>query len=282
MSAAIWPWNFSVVAVAFEARRVAPAREPLEQFGVGQDQRVRAVGAVTVRVGNPLDEFPVGGRKQFLLVRGADDEVNHVVQRARFFAGARARQEKLHREPVARRLLLVRLQAADDAERGARRVEQRQRGRREPVFQLLDQLAFLLGLLGPGKTVEARMRLEFRRHGTFGAQKKKCQLLQPRLALRRQQPRPPVRVGKIPARERELLKIILQRQPRALRIGTGRENPQNILALVDGGLGIGQLAAQIGKRAVSFRQHLVVRVIFGRAPAVARAPFPFLVEIFGI
>ena len=33
------------LAVAFQAGRVSPAREPLEQFGVGQNQRVRAVVA---------------------------------------------------------------------------------------------------------------------------------------------------------------------------------------------------------------------------------------------
>ena len=253
-------------AVAFEARRVAPARQPLQQFGVGQNQRVRAVAVrMAVRVGKPLDEFPVGGRKQLLLVRGADDEVNHLAQRARLFARARARQKKLHGQAVARRLFLVRLHAADDAQRGARRVEQRQRGRREPVFQFLDKLLFLLGLLGLGKTVEAGVRLQFRRHGTLGAQKQKRQFLQARLALGVQQARPPVRVGKIPARERELFEIILEQQPRALRIGAGRETVQNVLALGDGGLGIGQFAAQIGERAVGLRQHLVVRVVFRRA-----------------
>ena len=73
----------------FEAVGVAPAREPLEQFCVGQDQRVRVSVAVAVRVGDPLDEFPVGGRKKFLLVRRADDEVNHLAQRARLLARAR-------------------------------------------------------------------------------------------------------------------------------------------------------------------------------------------------
>ena len=80
-----------------------------------------------------------------------------------------------------------------------------------------------------------------------------------------QQPRPPVRVGKILAREREFFEIILQQQPRALRIGAGRETAQDVLALVDGRLRVGQFAAQIGERAVGLRQHLVVRVVFRRA-----------------
>ena len=45
------------LAVTFQAGRVPPAREPLEQFGIGQNQRVRAVIAMAVRVGEPLDEF---------------------------------------------------------------------------------------------------------------------------------------------------------------------------------------------------------------------------------
>ena len=126
---------------------------------------------MAVRVGEPLDEFPVGGRKQFLLVRGANDEVNQLPQRARLFAGARAQQKKLHGQTVTRRLFVVRLHAANDAQRGARRVEQRQGGRRQPVFEFLDEILLLLGLLGPGKTVGAGMHLQFGRHGTFGAEK---------------------------------------------------------------------------------------------------------------
>ena len=49
------------LAVTFQAGRMPPAREPLEQFGVGQNQRVRAVVVVAMRVGEPLDEFPIGG-----------------------------------------------------------------------------------------------------------------------------------------------------------------------------------------------------------------------------
>ena len=109
----------------FQPVRVAPACEPLQQFAVGQNHRVRAVVAIAVRVGDPLDEFPVGGRKQFLLMRRADDQVNHVVQRARLLARARARQKKLHGETMSRRLFVVRLHLANDAQRGARRVEQR-------------------------------------------------------------------------------------------------------------------------------------------------------------
>ena len=253
-------------SVAFEARRVPPAREPLEQFGIGQDQRVRVPqGGIAVGVGQPLDEFPVGGGKQFLLVRGADDEVNQLAQRAGLFPGARAQQKKLHGETVARRLGFVRLHAADDAERGARGVEQRQRGWRQPVFEFLDEALLLFVLLGPGKTVGAGMHLQFRRHGTFGAQKQKCQLLQPRPALGVQQPRPPVRVGKILPGQRKSFEIILEQQPRTLGIGTGRETFQNVLALVDRRLGVGEFAAQIREGAIGLRQHLVVRVVLRRA-----------------
>ncbi len=255
-------------AVGFQAPGVAPAREPLEQFGVGQDQRVRIVIAGAIGLGDPLDELPVGGRKQFLLVRGADDEVNEFAQRARLLAGARTRQQELHGQPVMRRFI-IRLRLADDAERGARRVEQGQGGRRKPVLQFLHELLFLLDFLGPGKAVEAGVRLQFRRDGAFGAEEKKRELFQARLAGRVQQARPPVRVGEILAREQQLLEIILQQQPRALRIRAGREAAQHLLALVDGGLGIGKFAAQVRERAVGLRQHLVVGVVFRRARARA-------------
>ncbi len=156
---------------AFEPLRVTPAREPLEKFGVVQQQRRLVAGAFAVRVINPLDEFPIPRREQLLLVRGADDKVHEVVQRTRLLAGARSEQQKLHGEPVTRRLIFVRLRLADDAQRGARRVEVQRRGRRQPVFQFAHELLFLLGIFRAGKTVGAGVRLKFRRHGTPGAQK---------------------------------------------------------------------------------------------------------------
>ena len=174
--------NRLAVGGGFEPVRVAPAREPLQQFGVGQQQRGLVVGALAVRVVNPLDELPVPGREQFLFVGGADHEVHEVVQRARLFARARAEQQKLHGEAETRRLLLIRLRLADHAQRGARRVQVQRRGRRQPVFQFPHQPQFLLGLLGAGKTVRAGVRLQFRRHGALGAQKQKRQFLQARLA----------------------------------------------------------------------------------------------------
>ena len=182
----------------FEAVRVAPAREPLQQFGVGQNQCVRAVVAVAVRVGDPLDEFPVGRRKQFLLVRGADDEVNHVAQRARLFARARTRQKKLHGEAMTRRFLARPAAARQTTRSVARGVSSSgSAGGESQCSSSCTSFDFLLGLLGLGETVEAGVRLQFRRHGAFGAQKQKRQFLQARLALRVQQARPPVRVGKI-------------------------------------------------------------------------------------
>ena len=139
-------------------------------------------------------------------------------------------------------------------------------------FQLLHQPQFLLGLLGAGEPVGAGVRLQFRRHGTLGAQKQKRQFFQPRLAGGGEHLRPPVGRGEIAARERELLKIILQRQPRALRIRARGERAQDFLAPADGGLGVGQLAAQVGEGAAGLRQNLVVRVVFVRA--AARRPVP--------
>jgi len=154
-----------------------------------------------------------------------------------------------------------------DAQGRARRIEMQRRRRREPVFQLFHQPLFLLGLLSAGEPVQARVRLEFRRHGTLGAQEKKRQFLQPRLAGDGEHPGPPVGRGKIAARERELLEIILQRQPRPLRVGAGGKEAEDFLPFADGGFGIRQLAAQIGEGAISLRQNLVVSVVFARAVA---------------
>ena len=144
----------------FEAIRIAPAREPLQKFGIGEQQRGGVVRAFAVRLIDPLDKFPIPRREQFLLVRGADNEINKVVQRARFFAGARAQQKKLNGEAVSRWFLFVRLRFADDAQRRARRVEVQRRGRRKPVLQFADELQFLFGFFGARKTIVFRNNLQ--------------------------------------------------------------------------------------------------------------------------
>ena len=63
------------------------------------------------------------------------------------------------------------------------------------IFRTIHTLKGTSGFLGFGKTVEAGVRLQFRWHGTFGAEKQKREFLQARLALDIQQTRPPVRVG---------------------------------------------------------------------------------------
>lgn len=209
-----------------KAAGVPPARQPLQQFRVRQNQRVRPIVAIAVRIGNPLDEFPIGGRKQFLFVRGADNQVHHLAERARLFAGARARQQKPHRQPVMQRFVFAGLHATNDPERGARRVQQRHRGRSKPLFQFPHQFRLLLGLLGLGKTVGTRVGRKLRRHGTLRAQEKKGQLFKPRLAGHLQQARPPVRIGKILPRQQQFFEIILEQEPRALRIRTVGKTPQ--------------------------------------------------------
>ena len=227
----------------FEAIGMPPARQPLEQFGVGEQQGVRIGGAFAMRVVNPLDEFPILRREQFLLMRGADHEVHKIVQRPGFFTRARAQQEELQGQLIARRLGGVRLRRADHAQGGAGRIEVQRGGRREPMFQFLDELRFLFGFLRAGETVQAGVRLQFRGHGSFGAQKQKGQFFQPRFALGGEHFGPPIGRGKIAARERKFFKIILQRQPRPLRIRAGRKSAQNLLALGDRGFGVGQFAA---------------------------------------
>ena len=189
-------------------------------------QRVRAVAAIAVRVGNPLDEFPVV-RAETVPARASARTTRSIMSRSvRAFSPVRGRD---NRNCTARRWRDGSSSSgwglANDAQCGARRIQQWQRRGGESQFSSSwTSLHFLLGLLGPGKTVEAGVRLQFRRHGTLGAQEQERQFLQARLALGVQQARPPVRIGKIPARKRKFFEIILQHQPRALRIGARRRN----------------------------------------------------------
>ena len=61
--------------------------------------------------------------------------------------------------------------------------------------------------------------------------------------VRGQQAGPPVRGGKIFAREGKFFEIIFQQQPRTLRVRAGGEAAQKLLSLGDGIFGIGQLAS---------------------------------------
>ena len=63
-----------------KAVRVSPTREPVKQLGVGERERVIAILTIAMGFSKPRDEFPIGWRKQFLLVRRARGEINQVTQ----------------------------------------------------------------------------------------------------------------------------------------------------------------------------------------------------------
>ncbi len=115
------------------------------------------------------------------------------------------------------------------------------------------------------KRPQVRVRLQFRRQEPIGPQKENRRFLEAFFPLRPHQPRPPVRRGKIFARKLQLLEIILEQQPRPLRIDALGENVEQFGALGDRGLGVGQLAPQIRLRPISPRKHGMMRIIFGRA-----------------
>ena len=212
----------------------------------------------------PLDELPIAGRKQLLLVRRPRRQLDDLTQCPRLLARARALQVELNGQAVARRLLLVGLRLANRPQESARRIEVRRLGREEPRLQLPDKLLLLCCLLHLGEAVEVGVGAQLRRQRAPRPQKQESDLLQPPLALRRQQPRPPIRAGKVLARERELLEIVLKHQPRPLRIRARGEAPQQLFPLGDDGLRVGQFTAQICQCAIGFGEHCVLRVVFRR------------------
>ena len=111
-----------------------------------------------MRLREPLDEFPIVGRKQFLFVRGAGGQFDQVLQRAELLAGARAHQMKLNREAKTRRVIGIGLRLANDAKGGARRIEMDWFGREKPVFEFADELLFQLGFLDLREAVEVGVR----------------------------------------------------------------------------------------------------------------------------
>ena len=146
-------------------------------------------------------------------MRRAGGEFNHVTQCPHLFAGARAHQVELRREAKARRIVSIRLRLADDAQGRARRIQMDRFRWEEPVFEFADEFLFLLGFLDFGETIEVGVSGQFRGRRAAGAEKQECEFFQARFSLGREQTRPPVRRGKIPAGKRELLEVILEQQP---------------------------------------------------------------------
>jgi len=234
----------------FQPRALAPTRQPLQQFKVGQYERLVAVRARRMGFREPLDEFPVRGLEQFLFMRRARRQFDDFRQGLVLFTRARTEQKKLDAQPAPRRMFVVRLRAAKDPQRRARGIQMHGRRGKEPALQLLDELLLLLRLLDLGEVVEIGVRQKLGRQGAVDAQKQEGELFQARLALFRQQTRPPILAGKVLPGEREFFKIILQQEPRALGVRADRELGEDFRALGDGLAGIGQFAAQIRPRTV--------------------------------
>ena len=255
--------QFCAVGVQLQARVVSPARQPLQQFAAGQKQRLAIHFPSVVDLRQPLDELPVFRRKELLFVSRPRRQFDDFAQRFVLFAGARTRQGKLDPESMQVELAFERSDLTLDPQTRAWRVQVRVRWWQQPVFQLLNKFLFLLGLCDFSKAFEIGVRQQFSGQRTIRAQEEQGGLLQPRLAPGPHQARPPVLAGKILAREREPLEVILQQQPGPLWIGAVGKVLQPFSAFGDSGLGIGELASQISKSAVGFFEHDVVGIVLG-------------------
>ena len=194
-------------------------------------------------------------------MRGAGGQLDDFGEGFVFFAGSGTEQMKLDREAMARGLIGVGLRAANDPQNRPGRIEMRGRGRKKPLLELRHQPLLLLRFLDFREMIQIGVGQQFRRQRTVRAQKEKGQLFQAGFAEGTHQARPPIFAGKIFARERKFLEIILEQKPRALGIRAIRELGEDFRALGDVGLGIGEFAAEVGEGAVSFGEDGVMRVV---------------------
>ena len=152
---------------------------------------------------------------------------------------------------------------AEHAQQGARRVQVDRRRREQPVFQLLQQVLLVFGVLLFGEAFEIGVRLQFGRQRPARPQKQVGHLLQPSRPLRGHQPWPPLLRGEILAGKGKFFEVVLHQQPGPLAVGAGCEHFQNLLALGDPGFRLRQFAAQIGQRAIGLGENRVMRVVLG-------------------
>ena len=197
-------------------------------------------------------------------MRCAGSQFDDVGQGSDLFARSRSHQMKLYGQAVTPWLLCVGLGPAHCPQEGPRRIKMRGLSREEPSFELADELLFLSCLLRLGKTIGVAVRNQLGGQRAPGTKKEKRHLFQTGLALRRQKPRPPFGARKVFAGEGELLEIILEQQPCALRIGARREAVQQLLAFAHGGFGVGQFPAQVSERTIGLGENRMMRVVPGR------------------
>ena len=105
--------------IQLQARRVSPAGQPLQKFEACEHECLCSVSPVRIRFAEPLNEFPIRGRKKLLLMRRAGGQFNDFGQGAYFFPGARTEQIQLHRQSMKGGVIFRRLHLTDHPQRGA-------------------------------------------------------------------------------------------------------------------------------------------------------------------
>jgi len=244
-----------------EAVRIAPAREPFEEGSTGDVDEIAALFGFGVKVGDPLNAFPIRSGEELLFMRGACAEIEQFRNAALLFAGAGAIHIELHLEEVQRAAFADGFRCADNTERGAGCIEVQLLRGKHPFLELRDEFFLLLGGFDFGEAFEICVWEEFARQGAVVLEKKERGFFEAGFAGDGEHARPPGGAGEIFAGERELLEVIFEQKESALRVGTVGENVQEVGALGDGRFGIGELAAQIRESPVGFIQNIMVSII---------------------
>ena len=195
---------------------------------------------------------------------GTHRQVGHVVERLHPVAGARPYDVNLDPELVKPLQFRVLHQAAHNAQRGTRRIQVRRRRGKHPFLQPLEQLVILLCLLHLREARKVGVRHQLVRDGAARLHEYQREVLEPRVPLCLRHAGPPVVLAEVLAGKVQLVEIILQQQPRSLRVVAGGKNLEQLGALGHVLLRLGQLMAQIGEVTVGAVDHLVVRVVLGR------------------
>lgn len=256
----------------FEAIGIAPAGEPFEKGGAGDDDGVTRLAGFAVKVSDPLNAIPIDGGEKFLFVRGAGAEVEEFGDGALFFTGAGAIDVEFHLEVMEGTAFGTWFRGANDAEGSARSVEVKLLRGEQPFLELSDEFFLLLGGFDFGEALEVGVRHQLAGERTVVFEEKKGGLFQARFASDRKHARPPGGAREIFAGEGELLEVIFEEEEGALRIGAVGEDVQEIGTFGDGGLGVRELAAQIGEGAVSFIQNIMMCIIL-RGLCIPRRSF---------
>ena len=144
--------------------------------------------------------------------------------------------------------------------------------REEPFLELGDEFFLLLSRFDLGEALEVGVRHELAGERAIVLKEEEGGFLEAGFAGDSEHARPPGGAGEIFAGKREFLEIILEEQEGALRIGAVREYVQEVGTFTDSGLGIRELATQIGECAVSFIQYIMMCIIL-RGLGSARRPF---------